>query len=420
MAVVLSLILVLFVATRAFGWWLEYVNLRHVRNQGGDIPEDFAGRIDEDVMTKMSLYLAEKTQFSLFSSGLSAIAILVFLGGGLLDWYNTWITSLGLRVVASGWLFVFLLYFAVEFLSIPLSLHFTFKIENKFGFNAMTYRLWLADFIKSLLLSAVLLTIILLGGFWLIQYSPTYWWLMFWCLALLFSLFVTYVSPYVIEPLFNKFSPVGDEVLKENIRDLAARAGISVSNVLTMDESKRSSHTNAYFTGFGRTKRIVLFDTLLKNMTTEEILAVLAHEIGHWKKHHLIKILCVTQATTLILLFVASHLISGSTLTEIFLLRADTVYAKIMIVVFLVSLLSAVFKPLLAAFSRSLEREADRYSCDLVGKEGTMVEVLVKLSKDNLSNLFPHPLYALFNYSHPAVLERIRYIRAYCEKGERP
>jgi STE24 endopeptidase len=418
MVATLSLILVFFVATRAFGWWLEYLNLRHVRSQGGEIPQDFEGRIDKDVMTKMSLYLAEKTQFSLFSSGITAIAILVFLGGGLLDWYNTWIASLGLPVVVSGWLFVFLLYFALEFLSIPLSLHFTFKIENRFGFNAMTCRLWLTDFVKSALLSALLLTVIALGAFWLIQYSPGHWWLMFWCLALLFSLFVTYISPYVIEPLFNKFSPVEDEVLKESIRELAARAGINVSKVLTMDESKRSSHTNAYFTGFGRTKRIVLFDTLLKNMTTEEILAVLAHEIGHWKKHHLMKTFGLTQATILVLLFVASLIIPNQTLTNVFLLRTDTVYAKVMIVVFLISMLSVVLKPFFAAFSRSLEREADRYSCDLVGKEATMVEVLVKLSKDNLSNLFPHPLYALFNYSHPTILERIKYIRAYCEKGK--
>jgi STE24 endopeptidase len=366
----------------------------------------------------MTLYLAEKTQFSLFSSGLTSIVILTFLGGGFLDLYNTWITALGLSFVLSGWLFVFLLYLAAEFLSIPFSLYFTFKIENKFGFNAMTYRLWLVDFLKSALLSAFLLTAIILAGFWLVEHYPNYWWLVFWCFAFLFTLFVTYVSPYVIEPLFNKFTPVEDDLLKGRIKDLASKAGINVSNVLKMDESRRSTHTNAYFTGIGRTKRIVLFDTLLKSMTTEEILAVLAHEIGHWKKRHLIKTLLVTQTMTLVLIFVSSRLIPGATLTNLFLLHADTVYAKILITVFLISLVTVALKPLFAAFSRALEREADRYSCDLGGKGGTMVEVLVKLSKDNLSNLFPHPLYAFFNYSHPPVLERIQYIRSYSKKGK--
>jgi STE24 endopeptidase len=420
MRLALSVILVFFVAIRSFEWWLEYVNLRYVRRQGADIPPEFRGSLDEDLLAKMRLYLAEKTQFSIFTSGLSSIAILVFLLMGLFDWYNTRIASFGLSPVVSAWFFFLSLFLAFEILSIPFSLHFTFNIENKYGFNTMTYRLWVTDFLKSMLLSIVLLSALLFAGFWLIERSPHLWWLFFWCFALAFSLFVTYLSPYVIEPLFNKFTPMEDGMLKERIVTLTRKAGITVSKVLRMDESRRSTHTNAYFTGIGRTKRIVLFDTLLRSMDEDEVLAVLAHEAGHWKKRHLLKTLIVSQALSLALIFASSRLIQGEYLTHLFGLRLDTTYSKVLIVLFLVSMLTFVLKPLFNGFSRMFEREADRFSCDLQDGGGAMIPVLVKLSKDNLSNLFPHPWYARFSYSHPPVLERIRYIREYCgrEKSE--
>jgi STE24 endopeptidase len=213
---------------------------------------------------------------------------------------------------------------------------------------------------------------------------------------------------------------VEDDDLKARIVSMASQAGINVSKILKMDESKRSRHTNAYFAGIGRTKRIILFDTLLQGMTPDEIIAVLAHEIGHWKRRHLLKGLAISQALSLIVLFCSYWALRGPTLVALFGITTDTLPAKILLIAFFVSMFSFFLKPAMYGFSRRLEREADRFSCDLAGKPETMVDALVKLSKENLSNLFPHPLYAFFNYSHPPVLERVRYIRAYCgaAKGE--
>jgi STE24 endopeptidase len=411
-------IVMIYVLIQAFRYWLDYLNVTYAHCHNESVPPDFVGSLDRDLLEKMDVYLAEKTRFSMITSLLSSCAILVFLLAGILDWYNGWVSSLGLSPVFSGWLFFLLLFVAAEVLSIPLSLYFTFKIENKYGFNMMTYRLWTTDFLKSVLLSLALLSVVALAGLWLIDRSPGLWWFWFWCFSLVLALFVTYISPYVIEPLFNKFTPVDDVDLRDRIVGLAWKAGIKVTRVLKMDESKRSKHTNAYFTGIGRTKRIVLFDTLLTSMGTEEILAVLAHEAGHWKRHHIIKGLATSQLLSLIIFFIAYRLMEGDLLTRLFRLSVDTAYAKAVLTGFLVSMVLFLVKPALNGFTRIMEREADRFSCDLEGRGETMIGVLVKLSKDNLSNLFPHPLYALFEYSHPPVLERIAYIREYCG-GER-
>lgn len=412
-------VVMIFVVIQAFKYWLDYLNVTHAHLHSENIPRDFEGSLDRELLAKMDVYLGEKTRFSMVTSLLSSCAVLIFLLAGILDRYNGWIVSLGLSPVLSGWLFFLLLFVAGELLSIPLSLYFTFRIENRHGFNTMTYRLWITDFLKSILLSLILLSVVALAGLWLIERSPGLWWLWFWCFSLALALFVTYISPYVIEPLFNKFSPVDDLELRDRIVQLASKAGIRVTKVLKMDESKRSRHTNAYFTGIGRTKRIVLFDTLLSHMGTDEILAVLAHEAGHWKRRHVLKGLAASQLLSLVLLFAAYRLIEGDLLTRLFGLGLDTVYAKIVLAGFLVSMVLFFVKPALNGFTRMMEREADRFSCDLEGKGETMIRVLVKLSKDNLSNLFPHPLYALFEYSHPPVLERIAYIREYCKEGAR-
>jgi STE24 endopeptidase len=405
-----------YVLIQAFNWYLEYINLRHeARSNALEVPE-FKDKLDEKTVAKMRLYLGEKTQFSLFTSGISSIALLVFLLAGLLDRYNSWIVSFGWSSLVSGWLFFLVLFAAVQFLTIPFTLHFTFRIENKYGFNTMTYRLWILDFLKSLVLSAILLSIILFTGFWLISYFPNFWWLFFWAFSLAFALFVTYVSPYVIEPLFNKFTPIDDEALKERIVRLALVANINVTKVLKVDESKRSTHTNAYFTGIGRTKRIVLFDTLLQGMDAEEILSVLAHEMGHWRKRHLLKTLCISQALSLIVIYVSRRLIDGPWLADLFHIQVDTVYVKVLIALFLISMAMFFVKPLFNAMSRFFERQADRFACDIRATSKPMITALIKLSKDNLSNLFPHPLYTIFNYSHPPILERLRYLKEYGER----
>lgn len=220
-----------------------------------------------------------------------------------------------------------------------------------------------------------------------------------------------YIFPYVIEPLFHKFTPVEDESLKEGIQAIARKAGIRIKNILKVDASRRTKHTNAYFTGIGRVKRIVLYDTLLEKVNNDEVLSVLAHETGHWKKRHLVKYLIVSEIVAFVALYISYKILQGNFLINLFSLQDNTFFAKVIILSFLGSLASFPFTPLFHYFSRRNEIEADLFSCKLTGNPESMITGLIKLSSDNLSNLHPHPLYAAFHYSHPPVLERIRIIK---------
>jgi len=393
------------------GYSVEYLNLRHMKKAGLSIPPEFQGKMDEGLMKKTREYESEKTRFSFVSSLFGNIVAISFIFGGLLDVYNSWIMSLSLPFMVSGWLFFILLSYMNEILSIPFSLYHTFHIENKYGFNTMTFRLWISDFLKSLILSTVIVSLVLFSGLWLVQWSPYHWWFWVWVFLFLFSIFMMYLSPYLIEPLFNKFSPIEDESLKGMIMAITEKAGIHVSRILRIDASKRSRHTNAYFTGIGKTKRIVLYDTLLEGMSHSEILTVLAHEIGHWKRHHLLKTMVILEAASLAALYLCSRLIQSNFLTRLFHISEATLFAKMVLLAFLGGIIAFPLKPLMSSLMRKHEREADKASYELTKDGESMVSAFVKLSNENLSNLNPHPLYVTLHYSHPPILERIRSIR---------
>jgi STE24 endopeptidase len=414
----LVLVLLLYIFKEAFEYIVRYLNLKHMQKAGLAVPQEFEGKIDQALMKKTRDYETEKTYFGFVSSVFGNIVTIIFIFGGLLNVYNSWITSLHLSFVVSGWLFFLFLSYGSEILSMPFSLYSTFKIENRYGFNTMTVRLWISDFLKSLLISTIMLTLVAFAGLLLIQFSPRYWWLWVWAFLLVFGIFVMYISPYVIEPLFNKFTPVADESLRERIVELTEKAGIHARRILRVDASKRSRHTNAYFTGIGKTKRIVLYDTLLEGMNHEEILSVLAHEIGHWKKRHLLKTMAVIEVFSLSALYVSYRLVQGDFLTGLFRLSQGTLFAKLILLAFIGGILSVALTPFMSALSRKHEREADRISYELAGDEQAMVGAFVKLSKENLSNLYPHPLYVTMYYSHPPILERIRYIREMGKSGQ--
>ncbi|MBI4686500.1 MAG: M48 family metallopeptidase [Nitrospirae bacterium] len=382
-----------------------------MRKAGAAIPPEFGGEINSALLKKIQGYESDKTRFSFISSMFSNIVTIAFIFGGLLNMYNSWISSKGFSFLISGWLFFMLLMYGGELLSAPFSLYRTFKIENKYGFNTMTLKLWLSDFIKSLLISTIITSVIIFAGLSLIQWSHDYWWLWIWGFFFIFSIFMMYISPYVIEPLFNKFTPVDDELLKDKIVSLTEKAGIRAERILRIDASRRSKHTNAYFTGIGRTKRIVLYDTLLDGMRSEEIIAVLAHEIGHWKKRHLFKTLFAFEMFSFITLYLTYRLSSSDFLLRLFSISPDTIFAKLVIIGFLAGIVSMLFQPIANFISRRHERQADRVSYELTDDKDSMVSGLIKLSRENLSNLYPHPLYASLYYSHPPVLERIRYIK---------
>ncbi|GBD99592.1 hypothetical protein BMS3Abin07_01629 [bacterium BMS3Abin07] len=404
-------IFIIYILITGFGYWLEYLNIKYLKKNGDIIPAEFEGHIDQPLLSRTRDYTVENSRFGIISSVFSDLILLLFIFGGILDIYNSWVSSLHLPFIVSGLIFFLLLTYIQTFLEMPFGLYRTFRIEKKYGFNTMTIKLWITDTIKSLVISTIILSLLIACGLLIIKKSPDLWWFWVWCFFFSFSMFIMYLSPYVIEPLFNKFKPVDDEELVGGIINLMSRAGIKVSRVFRMDASKRTKHTNAYFSGIGRTKRIVLFDTLLKMLDHAEILSVLAHEAGHWKKRHILKSIIATEIIAFIVFYIAFHLLRGNFLAELFRIKESTLFAKLIVLGFLGSIASFPLSPLFNYLSRRHEREADDFSCSLIGDGGPMISSLVKLSRDNLSNLHPHPFYAAFHYSHPPVIERIKRLK---------
>ncbi len=401
-------LLLLYLLVAAVEYGLQALNIRHLREKGGQVPEEFRGEVDQAQLTRSRDYTLAKNRLSLISSLFGHALVLVFIFGGLLDWYNTWVASWQLPFVLSGLVFFLLLVYAQTLTQLPFSWYRQFRLEARFGFNTQTWRLWLLDIIKSLFLSTLLLGVLLGLGLWLIKVQPAIWWLWIWIFFLVYSLFVMYISPYVLEPLFNKFTPLEQEGLTERITEVMKKAGIMVKRVFTMDASRRSRHTNAYFTGLGRVKRIVLYDTLLQKMSESEIVAVLAHEIGHWKKKHVLKRLVVTELFSLVLIYTAFRILQSDWLVAAFQVQTATWLVKLALFGFLASIALFPVGPLSALWSRRHEREADKFAAELTRDPGSLGQALVKLAKDNLSNLHPHPWYAAFYYSHPPIRERLK------------
>ena len=284
----------------------------------------------------------------------------------------------------------------------------------------MTMKLWISDLLKSLLVSTILFSALCAGALYLVSLSPHFWWLWVWILFFIFTIFIMYISPYVLEPLFNKFVPVDDEELSISLGELMKKVGIKVSKVLKMDASKRTKHTNAYFSGIGNVKRIVLFDTMLEKMTSDEILSVVAHEGGHWKKKHIIKNIILFEVISLVFFFIAYILIDSNFLLHLFNINIAPSVAdiylfpvKIFLLQFLLGIIMFPFSPLFHIISRVFEKQADRFAVQLIGTPDYLIKALIKLSADNLSNLHPHPFYSAFYYSHPCVRERIKYLKSF-------
>jgi len=382
------IILISYLLIVIFGYWMKFLNLNYLKKNGHIIPEPFEGHIDGELLKKTRDYIVEHSRFGYFSSIFDNILAIAFLFGGLFAIYNSWIVSLQLSFILTGILFFLFLSLASTILDIPFDLYSTFKIENKYGFNTTTPKIWITDFIKSLSISIILMLIMGGSGFWLIQASPNYWWIWLWAFFLVFSLFLMYISPYVIEPLFNKFTPISQEYegLVEKIKQMFSKVGIKVNRVFQMDASKRSKHTNAYFTGIGKVKRIILYDTLLQKMNQDEILAVLAHEAGHWKKKHILKRIVISEILGFIGIYISFRILQTNWLTDLFHIDPSTFFAKLVILGLLGSIISFPFTPISSYFSRKQERQADQMAVNLTGSPDGLVSSLIKLSKDNLSS----------------------------------
>ena len=407
----------LFVLTTIVTYWLRHINLAHMKAHGTTVPEGFAATINEETLAKTMAYTCENSRLDLWASLFDNLLLVLFLFAGLLQTYDRLIAGITVSPVAQGVLFFILLSWLQTILEIPFSLYGTFVVEARHGFNTMTPVLWLTDLLKSQGIGSLMTALVLGTIFALIDWSPGHWWLWVWGFLALFSLFMMFISPYVIEPLFNRFEPVTEEGLEDEIRVMMARAGLKVGRVSQMDASKRSRHSNAYFTGIGAVKRIVLYDTLIRQMTHGEIVAVLAHEIGHWKRGHIWKRLLLAEAGSLAGSWLAFQALAWKGLPGLLGYGSLSLAAKLVVLGFVASLATFPLTPLFSWLSRRDEYEADRFAVEICGDPGALATALVKLSAENLANLHPHPLYARFYYSHPPVVERVGRLLAMSGSG---
>jgi len=400
---------------------LSMLNLAHLRRKAASPPEEWADRLDVSRFPEMVAYSAENSCLNHAARITDLAVTLMILFSGLLPLIAHWAASLPVAPVWQG-LVVMAVPAVISYLaSIPWDLLSNFGIERKFGFSTITLKTWLMDQVKTILLSLVLGALLAGGLLFLIGWLGRAWWAPAWVLFSLFQLLMTFVAPVIILPLFNKFEPLEDRELEQKIEALAEQADFPLSGVFQMDASRRSTHSNAFFTGLSRTRRIVLFDTLIEQLSHEQILAVLAHEIGHWKKRHVLKRMAASVLLSAAGFAAVALLLDVAWLYET--IGVPVLYAAtgavgpvaavgLYLIAVLLSPLGLLLAPAVNWFSRRHEYAADAYALCLYGHPHALEEGLIELNEKNLSNLFPHPLVVVFYYSHPPLLRRIEAIRS--------
>jgi len=399
---------------------LSILNLSHLKRAAVTLPAEWSERLDVSQFPKMIAYSTANSRLGHVARTAGLAVTLAVLLSGLLPVLVRWASALPLAPVWQG-LIVLAIPAALFYLvDIPWDLLSQFGVERRFGFSTITLKTWLIDQVKSLLIAGVLGTLLGGGLLLLIGWLGSRWWLPAWIAMSLFQLLFTFIAPVLILPLFNKFEPLQDKELGEQIFALARTARFPLGGVYQVDASLRSRHSNAYFTGLGKTRRIALFDTLIEQHPHKEILAILAHEIGHWKRGHIVKGILAS-----ILLSGVGFALSAALLDAPWLyamLGLEALYAQLgptgpvaaiglFLIGILISPLSLILAPIGNWFSRRNEYQADAYSLELYGDPEILEQSLIRLSEKNLSNLFPHPLVVLYRYSHPPLLARIAAIR---------
>lgn len=399
--------LAVFAVSSLCRWFLTQTNVRHLTRHGQEVPPVFRGDIDEGTLSRMNAYTVESSHFNALEHLFDDMITIVILLSGFLPWLSGRILTGNYHFITSGLIFLGILAFMSGTLGIPFNLYRTFVIEKKHGFSTITLTVWITDLIKSFLLTAILMGFLLGAFLTLLHYAPRTWWFWTWIVFSAFQALMVWLYPILIAPLFNKFEPVKNESLKDALVSLMAQAGLHTEGVYQVDAGKRSKHTNAYFTGLGKTKRIILYDTLLASHTVEEILAILAHEIGHWKRKHIAKQLVFMEVVSLGLLYLTYRLIDWPLLYHTFGFQEPVPYIGLLLLAALFGPFGFFLTPLGAALMRKFEREADDFCVRLTGTSQAMITALKRLARDNLANLHPHPLFAWFYYSHPPLTERI-------------
>ena len=392
--------------TTALRLWLDMRHLRHVVVHRNGVPADFAGRIDLADHRKAADYTVAKVRVGMIEIAIDTLVLLVLTIGGALGMIDQALRGL----LGGGYLHGLALFACVGllgfFVGLPASLYRTFRIEAHFGFNKLTWPLWFADLAKGAALTVLIGGPLLLAVLWLMDAMGRNWWLYVWLVWLGTNLLVLFLYPTVIAPLFNKFTPLEDASLKARIETLLTRCGFTASGLFVMDGSKRSAHGNAYFTGFGRAKRIVFFDTLLEKLAPEEIEAVLAHELGHFKHRHVIKRIALSGVLSLAFLWLLGQLIDQPWFFAGLGVGAGGTAMGLLLFSMVLPVFLFPLAPLTSALSRRHEYEADAYAAQQTAATD-LITALAKLYRDNAATLTPDPLHSLFHDSHPPASQRI-------------
>ncbi|HZW86808.1 MAG TPA: M48 family metallopeptidase [Gallionella sp.] len=392
-------------------FWLAQRHLAYIGACRDNVPNAFQAKITLTDHQKAADYTSTKTRFALLGTLFDAVLLLGFtLAGGIqyiAEFFNGWIAN----SIAQGMATIVTILLISSLLEAPFTLYGTFGIEARFGFNKMTPALYLMDTLKGLLVGAILGLPLLFGVLWLMERMGEYWWLYAWLVWVVFNLMILFIYPSFIAPLFNRFSPLQDDAMKLRIAALLNKCGFTAQGLFVMDGSRRSAHGNAYFTGFGKTKRIVFFDTLLERLSGNEINAVLAHELGHFKHRHVVKRIAASFAASLGFLWLLSQLMQTTWFFHGLGVRTPSTALALLLFFLVLPVFSFFLKPVLSAYSRKHEFEADAYAARQTDP-ADLVNALVKLYQDNAATLTPDPWYSRFYDSHPPAAVRIAHLQA--------
>jgi STE24 endopeptidase len=409
---VTSIVLLLVLAKWAARLWLERLNACHVRAHASAVPDAFQGIVDDATYAKSVRYTLAKGRLGQIEATCHSAVLLLVLFSTVLPWGFHAVTQ---RLGGSAWAgaaFLLLTAIALSLPELPLNWYDQFRLEQRFGFNTRTQKLWWMDRLKLLLLGIVLGYPLLALVLKLFEWTGPWWWLWAWGALLAFQLLMLVLAPVLILPLFNKFTPLPEGSLRERLLKLAEQTRFRARSIQVMDGSKRSRHSNAFFTGFGGFRKIVLFDTLIQQLAEPELAAVLAHEIGHFKKKHIPKTLAASALGSLAGLYVVSLLAKQDWFYRGFGFEPGSIVPALLLFGLLSGVVTFWLSPVAHWWSRRNEYQADAFAAEVMNEPHSMIGALRKLYEKNLSNLTPHPLYSGFYYSHPTLLEREQALEA--------
>lgn len=406
-----SLFLIFLAASIITRLWLNQRQISHIHQHKNEVPADFAEKISLEDHQKAADYSMTKCRFSRLTLVWETLWLLIWTLGGGLNLVDQWWLAQELSPLWTGVAVILSMTVLMSVIDLPFSLYSTFIIEEKFGFNKLTFKIWITDLLKSAALMLVIGVPLILAILWLMLKAGDTWWIQAWAVWTGFTILMMWAFPTFIAPLFNKFSPLSDESLKTRIDALLERCGFNSKGVFVVDGSKRSSHGNAYFTGFGNNKRIVFYDTLLDSLSEDEVEAVLAHELGHFRKNHIKKSMVLSIAMTFGGFYILNTLLNAPWFYSSLGVENASTHTALMLFMFVLPVFTYFISPLFSAMSRKHEFEADAFAKEQSDYKA-LISALVNMYRDNASTLTPDPIHSMFYDSHPPASIRIAHLNA--------